>query len=495
LTITAFYLANAAGDSNKHQSTFYQTRGGAEPEPAYSLRYAEPSSAASKNCYAAALFDPYNSEVLYGEVLLKPDWTQPTLSAEEIRRNGGIPPPPQPLMPSEFTIQLYNPDQQVRVSQRFASLTGAPRWDFSLPQSTFRTPSASALDRTQDDPTADATIPKIKFSWKKEKLSKDVGCYMTGKSTDMIKKKHKKEPDIAVAMYKSLKEITVYEPNLHRCDLEDAKGLEVVLLLGAAVIRDIFFTSNIKQAFNVTDPVRQNSASSAGKLHSKTSIIQPSPSSTAEPVPSLPIRSNQGMRSAALAGLYAPSHSTPQASPPQMHGALHPHPPAQTSQQHPRPPPPPPPITDPRTQWEIDAETARLRATHEAEARTFRAREEARRREREQKDEDEARRLRRIVEEEERARRKKAEEVERETQRLRGIYGVQRQDAQGGPCGSGQAQMQFPGPPTAPFHPQGYPSSSVRPPGSNNGVASEDPRRRHKKSFWNLRGGVPEVGS
>ena len=54
---------------------------------------------------------------------------------------------------------------------------------------------------------------------------------MTGKSTDPTGKKKSKEPDIAVALFAGLKEITIYEPNLYRVEMEDYKGLEVVLLL------------------------------------------------------------------------------------------------------------------------------------------------------------------------------------------------------------------------------------------------------------------------
>lgn len=370
-------------------------------------------------------------------------------------------------MPSEFVIQLYNPDQQVRVTQRFASLTGAPRWDFTMPQSTFRTPSGSALDRTQDDPTADATIPKLKFSWKKEKLSKDIGCYMTGKSTDMVKKKSKKEPDIAVAVFKSLKEITIYEPNLHRCELEDNKGLEVVLLLGAAVIRDIFFANNIKQAFNVMDTAQRTSLSTPGKLQAGRSSDQILASTTSPLPPTRPIGG-----SAALSNLYASKPSVPSSNQyARMSGAL---------------PPPPPPPTDPRTQWEIDAETARLKATAEAEAREFKRREDARRREREKADEEEARRLKRMVEAEEKERRRQLALVDQETERLKRIYGAPGSTstaplappppaASNGYSQPGQTtwQMsppQFPGPPNA---------------GPSN---DNDTRRKQKKSFWNLRG-------
>ncbi|KAI4741326.1 hypothetical protein E4T45_15015, partial [Aureobasidium sp. EXF-8846] len=206
------------------------------------LRHGDPAT--SRNCYAAGLFDCYNPEVLYGEVLIKPEWSHPSLSQEEIRRNGGVPPPPMPILPSQFTVQLYNPDLQVTVTQKPGSWGGSASYEFSLPQLVFRTPSASTLDRTQDDPGASLVTPKLNFVWRKEsKLAKDLTAYMTGKSTDEVVKKKHRDPDIIVGLFRSLRELTVYEPNLYRVELEDPKGLELVLLLSAAVIKDLYFSS------------------------------------------------------------------------------------------------------------------------------------------------------------------------------------------------------------------------------------------------------------
>jgi hypothetical protein len=84
--------------------------------------------------------------------------------------------------------------------------------------------------------------------------------------------------------------------------------------------------------------------------------------------------------------------------------------------------PPPPPLADPLSQWELDAETARLQVQAEAEAAEFRRQ----KREREKAEEAERRRLQRMVEDEERqeAQRRQAE-VDLETERLRKQYGVQ----------------------------------------------------------------------
>lgn len=338
--------------------------------------------------------DSYNPEVLYGEVMIKPEWTQPSLDPDAIRRNNGVPPPPMPILPFEFTVQLYNPDQQVIVTQKPGSWGASPSYEFSMPQTTFRIPSASALDRTQNDPPASPTTVKLNFVWRKEsKLAKDMTCYMTGKSTDTVVKKKHRDPDIPVALYRSFREVTVYEPNLSRVEMEDPKGLEVVLLISAAVIKDLYFSNNINLIFNVTE-------ASALLPHSSNSPGPTGPASAALVQPNGLVANRKAL----------PGHQT---TPP-----ISPHP-------HPLPPLPSGATTaDPRQQWEIDAETARLRAQVEAEDRTRIAEEQARRRERERADEAETRRLRTIFEAEQRDARRRQEEVDRETERLRREYGI-----------------------------------------------------------------------
>ena len=230
-----------------------------------------------------------------------------------------------------------------------------------MPQQSFRKPSTSALDRTQSDPTASENTPKLGFKWKKDgKLSKDYTCSLSEKSTnpDGSKKKNR-EPDITVALFRQFKEITVYEPNLSRVEMEDAKGFEVVLLLGAIVIREVY-NSNMHDTFNITDP-SPNLAASSGIAPPQTprKDSRPTPPNTT----TLPVES--------------------------------------------RPPP-----TDPRTQWELDAEAARLRKQVE--------REEADRR---RADAAETKRVKRMLEEEQRKERERKKEVDRETERLKKIYG------------------------------------------------------------------------
>lgn len=375
LTLTAFYL-RSSNEGVKHNATVLLSHYGSDAIPEYSLRHPDPSLPGSKNRYAVALYDSYNPEILFGEVLLTPEWTQPNPTAEQIRLNGGVPPPPQPVLPADFTIQLYNPDQQVVVKLHAGTWRSDPYWEFEMPQQSFRKPSTSALDRTQSDPTASDTTPKLGFRWKKDgKLSKDYVCSLSGKSTNPDGSKRKnKEPDITIALFRHFKEITIYEPNLSRVDMEDPKGLEVVLLLGAIVIREVF-SSNFREAFNITESSRRNSAEHP----------------TASSVPEQPPRRHRNTlsNSAAL--------PTTQSQPP-------------TSSR--------PPATDPRSQWELDAETARLRQAQEAEERARRKAEHA-----------ETKRVKRMLEDEERKAREKQKEIDRETERLKRLYGREQQQS------------------------------------------------------------------
>ncbi|GAB1203059.1 hypothetical protein APSETT445_001685 [Aspergillus pseudonomiae] len=245
----AFFLKKT---QQKFLWTILHSHRGTEPEPAYTLRHPDPASPSSKNRYAAALVDPYVPDIVYGEVLLIPEWTQPSLSAEAIRQNGGVTPPPEPILPTRFTIHLYNPDQQVTVEYKPKTWNNPATWSFEMPQQSFRQPSSSTLDRTQTDPAAADTTPKLRFSWRKDsKLSKDLTCLLSGKSTALSGTKTKtKEPDITISIFQGLRELTLYEPNLYRVEMEDFKGLEVVLLLGAVTIRDAYFTA-MRDAFKL----------------------------------------------------------------------------------------------------------------------------------------------------------------------------------------------------------------------------------------------------
>ena len=288
-----------------------------------------------------------------------------------------------------------------------------------MPQQSFRQPSTSTLDRTQSDPTASENTPKLGFKWKKDgKLSKDYVCTLSGKSTnpDGSKRKHK-EPDITIALFRHFKEITIYEPNLSRVEMEDLKGLEVVLLLGAILIREVYHGNNMHEAFNI----------------SETHSSNPSQSATA--------RSEQAFRK-------HPDHasfSQPSVAPHPNQPAL----PLRHSSANPLPPP-----TDRRSQWELDAETARLKKQVEQEER------ECRRAKAE-----ETKRVKRMLEEEDRRRRERQKEVDQETERLRRVYGKEeRQSLQ--QLSQGQAVTSYPPAPMQRPHsasPAPYIAHNLRP--------------------------------
>ena len=504
---TEYYYKPSTDKDRAYELDLYFSQFESEPEPRYTIRHPDPSWQTAKNCYAAALFDAYLSEVLYGEVLVKPQWTQATLSQEEIRKNGGIPSPPQPVIPLDFTVQLYNPDQQITVVEKPGSWAGQPSYTFSMPQYTFRTPSVSALDRQHSDPAADNTTPKINFVWRHEKLSKDLTCFLIGKSTDtQSKKKGGKEPGITVALFSAYRNLTIYEPNLHRVEMEDYKGLEIVLLLSATVIRDIY-CGQMKDCFNVGEAPLKNSSGLMRRKSSPLLKLSPGSAAAAGSSQTPPRRPSIG-KSAALNGLYGrPVEARRNTT---------------SSAQRPAAPLPP----DPRTQWEIEAETARLRAQEGAERRA----EEQRRREREKADEAEARRIKKMLEAEEKERRKKQAEIDKETERLRKQYGDQsalmpppkpplpeRNSAPGFFQGGGlpgwfggsstQQQQQQPPPPSlvpppvppnrpvyAPQYPQQhYQNAAASHSSFFHGPSSQQPPGvRPKRSFWGL-GGLNEV--
>ena len=365
---------------NPLNSTIYLSQNASELQPEYMLRRPDPNLPASKNCYAVALYDSYSPDVLFAEVLVQPEWTQPTLSAAEIRAQNGVPPPPVPIVPNHFVVQLYNPDQQVTVRQIPGSWNSSAHWEFEMPQNTFRLPSASTLDRSQSDPAASDITPKIAFKWKRDgKLSKDISCTLSGKSTEGRKNK---EPDITVAMFKGGKNLTIYEPNMHRVDVEDVKGLEVVFLLSSAVIKDIYFNAN-REMFNISSPNMTKRKNSGPVIAGKTSPVM---SGGFTPAP--PPRQN-----------IPPSQIPPQQNfrPQQQQQAI--------------------PPANARSQWEIDAETTRLKALVEAEEK-----------ERKRAEREEEKRIKKMLEQEEKEQKRRDAEVAKETERLRKQYGVTGQD-------------------------------------------------------------------
>ncbi|KAK8058866.1 hypothetical protein PG994_009314 [Apiospora phragmitis] len=363
---------------NPLSTVVYFTQNGSEPAPEYTFRRPNPQRPESKNKFALAPGDAFSQDVIFAEVLIEPEWQQPTLSAAEIRAQNGVLPPPVPLIPDGFVIQLYNPDQQVAVRGEKSTWTGKESWDFELPQQSFRMPSASQLDRQQNDPVASELTPKVCFKWKRDsKFSKDMTCYLTG--TSMAGKKSK-DPDITIALYKQGREpgLTIYEPNLRRVEVEDRKGLEVVLLLGAETIRDIYLFPS-RDSFNIVGAPPPARRKNSRPIPSSSS---PKPLSSSSPAHTMSGGLGSGPPGAAS------SSTTNNMAPPAR-----------------------------RQTAEIDAETKRLQAMVEQEER-----------EREKRDQAEQKRIKKMLEEEDKERRRREAEIAQETERLRREYGVQGQD-------------------------------------------------------------------
>lgn len=347
-----------------------------------------------------------------------PKWTYPTLSQEAIRQNGGVTPPPEPILPMEFTIQLYNPDQQVVVRYKPKSWNTPASWEFEMPQQTFRQPSSSTLDRRLSDPAASHLTPKLRFNWRKDgKLSKDFTCYLSGKTVnpDGTKKKNK-EPDITIALFQALKEVTLYEPNLYRVDMEDFKGLEVVLLIGSVVIRDVYM-GQMRTAFNISDPPKPGSPMiSSSPIKTSNSPEGTNPEKPQRPRVTIPEKDMTN-----------------------------------------------PPPADPREQWERDAERAR------SEQQT-----KARERERRRREKEEEKRTRKLLEAEQREAQRKQSAVDQETERLKKLYA--REDQQYRKINS-QSRPHLPTRPSPPVNssqrpynqhpPNRYPPQHHHPPSSS----------------------------
>lgn len=348
---------------NPQNTLLYFTHNGSEPSAEYVLK--RPSPSESRNQYALGLLDVNYSSVIYAEVLVKPEWTQPSLSAAELRAQNGVS-TPIAMTPAAFDVLLYNPDQSITVKRNHGSWNKSDTWDFEVPERSFKLPSSSQIDK-DTTPVLTELAPKVVFRWRKDgRLSKDMTCYMSGRS---VGGKKSKEPDITVALFragKSESAVTIYEPNMARVDVEDRKGLEVALILSAEVVRDLYLIPR-------HDPF--NTAGGPGPATSKTSRPTGSP------------QQNMPMASGAL-GL-----------------GISPSPVANSS--------PGPSVK----QSDVDAETKRIQAMVDEENRQAR--------ERERRDQEEQNRIRRMLENEETDRRRRDAEIEQETERLRKQYGVQ----------------------------------------------------------------------
>ncbi|PNY28947.1 Uncharacterized protein TCAP_01131 [Tolypocladium capitatum] len=370
------YRLQPSSDNPLHTLLFF-THNGSEPSAEYLLK--RPSQTAARNQYALGLLDVHYPSVVYAEVLVKPEWTQHSLSAAEARANGAT--SPVPLTPDSFAISLYNPDQAVVVRHRPGGWNKSEAWEFEIPERSFRLPSASRIDQDSSETQIVDLAPKFVFRWKRDgRLSRDMTCYMSGRS---VGGKKSKEPDITVAMFRAGKNegaVTIYEPNMARVEVEDRKGLEVSFILSAEVIRDLYLVPR-------HDPF--NAAAGPAQTHVS------GPTKNSNPRPAASSSSQVAFASGAL-------------------GDVLPGPPPASSS---------PPGRDARQQAEIDAETKRLQAMV--------AEENHKARERERQDLEEQKRIKKMLEQEDKERRRREADVERETERLRREYGVQAPNASG----------------------------------------------------------------
>lgn len=247
-----------------------------------------------------------------------------------------------------------------------------------MPQETFKRPSNSTLDRAGSDPTALASTPMINMRWKRTgKFSKDLMCYLTGKSQNPDGSKKGKEPDIPLSFFHQFSELTVYEPNVTRIDMEDLKGFEVAVILCAATIRDVFFNS-IREAFNVTEIDLRSGANATPRRSSGPVGALTPPGSGAGPSRPSPQVPNGFLNSGA-------------------------------------------PSLDPRQQWAIDQETARIKSQLQQEENERKRQEAA-----------DMEAARQIEKRERKAEIRRQREEEKETERLRKEWEAERARLRGG---------------------------------------------------------------
>ncbi|KAJ4408447.1 hypothetical protein N0V85_004233 [Neurospora sp. IMI 360204] len=389
---------------NPLSSILFFTQNGADPSPEYILRRADPALPASRNKYAAALCGPLNADVVYAEVLVTPEWSQPTISGAEMRAqalNGAPPAPATALIPETFAIQLYNPDSTVAIKRVPGTWNKTDSWEFELPVQTFKQPSASELDRENGGLPPPDLMPRVMFRWKKDsKLSKDMTLYMCGKN---LGGRRNKEPDITIAMFKTTTRrdgesvVTVYQPNLHRVEMEDRKGLELVLLLGAEVIKDLYLSPKA-DVFNV------GGGGSPVGVAGRRKNSKPTSTPPGVPIMSGAVAANGGPSGAGGQFIAANAIRHPDTISVSASGTAKPA----------------------SSKADIDAETQRLKAMVEREEHERQKRE---RQERERREQEEQQRIKRMLEEEEQRERQRREaEIAAETERLRREYGMEGQE-------------------------------------------------------------------
>lgn len=435
--------------------------------------YVKTISTEEQNVYNTTLHDAFVPDILYASITAHPE-IHPSAATSP----GGTPADPKILLPSEFAISLFNPDSTVILEHHHSALRGT-YWEFTLPKTSFLPPTSSKLDAASAA-AAIAHLPRATFRWRKEgglMTRPQLRCSLVSPANlpsvpgtaSSSKKAGANEPDIPIAMFlglgekKGIGEITIIQSNLKRVEVEDLKGLEVVLLLSAMAIGDIWFQPT-NQMFNLNPPIR---GSASGTARRKNSM----PLSAAAPTPTVAV------------------------------SAPEPRSPPTTSPQHGKPPPGNASFAA-RFQQQQQSHQRRHSTPMDVDAEYSRRlqEEEERRRRIAEKEQEEIRKM--LAEEESRERRKREEDVNRETERLKRIYEAERAEfmARGARTAQPQrvpSQQRGQRPPvvgggggmTMP-PPHGGRASMMPPPqGGRGGPAKDDKKLGSRKSFLGLKFG------
>ncbi|CCX29561.1 Similar to hypothetical protein [Tuber melanosporum Mel28]; acc. no. XP_002835387 [Pyronema omphalodes CBS 100304] len=225
------------------------TISGSPPQQDYTLLRGDVA-----NTYSLSLHDAHFPTILYATLS-----STVSLTPES---------PPRIVLPKEFTINLHSPDHSITFT-RHASILG-DSWEFTLPCHCFPQPTNSALDTVYAPPVLDI----LKFRIKKEGgiISRpQLCCVLAGEGN---------EPDTVLGMYSLGKnEMVVYESNFRRVELEDRKGLEILMVLGCRVVSEVYGNDTMR-VFNVPQQEGKRRPS-AGRATTGT----PAPIVGQQPVP------------------------------------------------------------------------------------------------------------------------------------------------------------------------------------------------------------------
>ncbi|TGZ78454.1 hypothetical protein EX30DRAFT_157158 [Ascodesmis nigricans] len=352
----------------RHITAISSTISGSPPNPVYTYTRA-PSA---RNTYTAQLTDALFPSITYATIITDLEIPPPSPGTP-------LPAELKVLLPAEFTLNLYNPDSSV-IFELHASTLRGNYWEFTLPKRSFHPPSNSLIDAHYDPIPSE----RLTFRWRKEGgalTRKQLRCYLVspgnlpgpgGRKT----KKGAGEPDIPVAMFEGLGEksgrgeLTLYESNFRRMEVQDLKGLEMVLVMGARIVNDVYFCRT-REMFNTEGEVMAG----VGKPRGGSAVVVPQVQAQQPPIPQIRTQQQQPPpgyyppeKSSHQPGHYPPekpsasssSPSTPQPHPQSFAARMQHH---QQTPSHPRPPhhhqPTPP---SPSTEARIAHEQAQIRA-------------------------------------------------------------------------------------------------------------------------------------